>query len=165
MRIGPMLPPHDLGAEEIVLSAVLWGDRTACELQLRPRWFWCPEYKQLWAVLLTLEELGCERREWGRRRSDSAEVRAVPDQALIAAVLGKPPCEQQHQITLRRLREIMHAAPLRGTVEDYARRIRERHRERQLIQVMQRAEAMLRAGERPPAKLLEWTARRLREMA
>lgn len=161
-----LLPPHDLEAETVVLSAVLWGERQASELRLRPGWLWQPDNRCTWAVLLVLEELGnAGRVAWG-----GVDVRGLPscqalgvgvDERLAARVLarlGSGPLWYWQ----RRLRRIMGYG---GDPEECARVVRDRARERRLIVGLQRVEAALRAGEEPSAELLRWTARRLEQMA
>jgi replicative DNA helicase len=141
-------PPHDLAAEEVVLSAVLWSDRTAHELGLLPRQFWAVEHQQIWAVQLAAEELlgddlAPDTRAW----------------TVTRVQLPWAPVPES------RLREILCRVPVFGRPEHYAARVRELHHQRQLIEGMQRVDAALRAGERPSARLLRWTARRLEQMA
>ena len=149
-------PPHDLEAEQIVLSAVLWGDRTAHQLRLRPRWFFGPEHGELWAVLLSIEELRERVEQLGMLHHGLpvlvARVLAVPPETSKpgAAVYVLPP-----RITLRRLREIMSRCAIRDRyIEDAARRIRDRARERWLLRTMTQIEAEIRAGECPDGQLM-----------
>lgn len=160
------LPPHDLEAETVVLSAVLWGDRRASELRLRPGWLWQPDNRCTWAVLLALEELeNAGRVAWGgvdARRLPSCQALGVGvDERLAARVLarvGSGPLWYWQ----RRLHWIMGYG---GDPEECARIVRDRARERHLIVGLHRVEAALRAGEDPSVELLRWTARRLEQMA
>jgi replicative DNA helicase len=138
------LPPHDLDAEAVVLAGVLWGDRTAHQLGLRPRHFWSPEHQQLWAIQLTAEEL----------LGDDLPAATRLWVALSVCSVGE-----------RYVRELLLCAPLWATVEGYAARVRELARQRWLIRHMHRIEHLWRQGERPSARLLRWTARRLEQMA
>jgi hypothetical protein len=141
-------PPSDLEAEAVVLSVVLWGDATAHGLGLRPRQLWAPEHVQLWAVLLSLEELG--------RR---------PDLVLIARVLiaAAPDWPAEPSKVLGRLREIMSHAPLWGLAE-HVERVADAARRRWVIRHLHRVEHLLRRGELPSERLARGLAAALTEM-
>jgi hypothetical protein len=171
-------PPHDLEAEEIVLSAVLWGDATAHALGLGARQLWAPEHGQLWAVLLSIEELGCERLAWGAwrcglppgpacgTRSRGLHFGAGVDLKLaLRVVVDLPDWPPDPASAALRFRDIMRRAPLWGTVEDAAARVRELSRQRWLIRHMQRIEHLLRCGERPSERLLRGVAAALENTA
>jgi hypothetical protein len=166
-------PPHDLAAEEIVLSAVLWSDRTAHELGLLPRQFWGPENQELWAVLLGIEQCECRLNGWDLWWL-IAQIYAIPPEPETP---GRATYAIAPRLTIRRLLELLRlgALCLRGhelsdparwqSPEQAAKSIRRTARQRQLIEGMQRVDAALRSGERPSARLLRWTARRLEQMA
>lgn len=157
------LPPHDLEAEKVVLGAVLWGDRRASELRLRPAWLWYPDNRCTWAVLLAIEELGdAGRVAWGgcrvrpgpfRRRQLLPTCHALGvgvDTRLAARVLaqvGSGPLWYWE----RRLHQIMGYT---GDPEECARIIRDKARERALLGRMARIERELRNGEPPSWELV-----------
>jgi hypothetical protein len=174
-------PPHDLEAEEVVLSAVLWGDVRPSALRLDPRWFWPPDHQWLWALLLTYEEMGLlplgqesramfARGQWWSFRG--------PDLSLLIASMSLPdepdPRERRApqvrwvpEHARRRLLQLMGRCPGRHngsrwmTIGDYAALVRRRWRDRQLCRGMQLIDAALRLGEPVPEKASRWVAREL----
>lgn len=167
------LPPADLPAEELLLGTVLWGDRTAHSFGLLPSHFWPPGHRRLWAVLLGIEQCRCLLRDWDLWWL-IAQIYAVPPEPEIP---GRATYAASPKHTIRWLLELLRlgAVCLRGnelsdparwqTPDEAARSIRERARQRLLIEGMQRVDSALRAGRRPSAELLRWTARRLEQMA
>lgn len=125
------LPPHDLGAEAGAISAVLWGDCCAHELEAAD--FWCPEYRQIWAVVATLEELmGCDA-NWRLRWL------SVLSEQCLGQGLSELPLRQE------RLLEITGKAwdgPLRKCLA----RLRKMTRCRRAVELLVAAEAGLRDG-------------------
>jgi len=118
------LPPHDLEAEAVVLSAVLWGDVEAHSTGLEPGDFWAPMHRSIWAVMLAAEELlGCDV-SWRTRIWATLSVLSGLRQAGLL--------------------EVLQAAAL-GRLDDEVRRVRELSARRQAIELLQRAEAELRA--------------------
>jgi replicative DNA helicase len=134
------LPPHDLEAETVVLSAVLWGDLRASELRLRARAYWAPEHQQMWAALLSIEE-----QPWPAPLGPGARL------AAAIRVLEQLGAGRWHE----RLVEIMG---LTGDADRCTEIVRRKARERWLIRHMQRIEHLLRQGVRPSARLLDGTA-------
>ena len=160
------LPPHDLEAETVVLSAVLWGDQRASSVRIRTPWLWSADNRCTWAVLLAVEELGdagCVA--WGgclvRQLLPTCYALGTgPDVELVARALADvghgPLWYWQH-----RLRQIMGYG---GDVEECARTIRDKARERSLLARMARIERCLRAGEPPDWRVVTDTVAGLLRM-
>lgn len=124
--------PHDLGAETVVLSAVLWGDRTAEQLRLRASWFVSPEHSWLWAALTALEKL---------RPAYDYELRLA-----ILLRLMSDLCAKTERYWHCRLLQISSYG---GDPERCAAAIRARARERAVLKRMGRVAADLLDGDAP----------------
>jgi replicative DNA helicase len=144
-------PPHDLALERVVLSAVLCGEVTATELELRPSQLWGRLHQGAWAVALSLEELG----------------RPVALAWVVRVLVGLGPesfAGARAETMLRQLGEVRGLMHTARAAQDAAVRLRELDRHRQLIRAMQRVDALLRLGQAPSPELVRYAVRRLEEL-
>jgi len=149
------LPPHDLDAEAVVLSSVLWGERRPSQLGVRRRWLYSPDNRCTWAVLEAVEEMGTEAMvAWGGDTERPASCRALgtmPNTELVATALADGAGHGPLWYWRARLRRLMQRPPFepRRDPERCARIVRDRARERALLWRLGELEAALRRGERP----------------
>lgn len=117
-----MTPPHDLHAEEVMLSSGLWGDVPVHSTRLEPGDFFVDEHRKIWAVLLSLEEVLGDDVDWRTRVRAARAIVKLADWQLLA---------------------ILRAAP-HGRLAVDVERVRDLAVRRRSILALQRAEAGLR---------------------
>jgi replicative DNA helicase len=119
------VPPNDLGAESAVLSAVLLSRDTLDKIQpiVSPEHFYSDANRKIFEAFADLSANG--------RPIDILTVRSwLDDRGLLQRVGGA-----------RYLAEILDAVPAVSNVDDYAKRIKEKWRLRELITTCRRVSA------------------------
>jgi len=123
---GPLLPPHDPAAEQAVLGSVLLSARALAEVSvfLRPEHFYRPVHADIYRAALELAQSG-----------EPVDALTVAAQLRKSGQLGKVG-GAAYLVT------VMQGVPSAMNAETYARRVYDRWRQRQLIQIGQKMTAL-----------------------
>jgi len=125
MNLDDRVPPHDIAAEAAVLSAVLLHADALADIVpiVRPEHFYSDANRKIFEAQLALDEDG--------KPIDILTIKGwLEDRDLLLRVGGA-----------RYLAEILDAVPAITNVDEYARRIRDKWRLRQLITTCRRVAA------------------------
>ncbi len=146
----PLVPPHNLEAEQSVLGAILLADTTLYGLVinegLRPDHFYREQHATVYAAMLELYE---ESREIDvltvtEQLRTAGKLDAVGGAAMVDALAG--------------------AAPAAGNVREYARIVHNNALLRRLLTTTQQIQANVYNHEAPPRELVEWAERDILEV-
>jgi replicative DNA helicase len=147
----PLLPPHNLEAEQSVLGAILLADTTLYGLVinegLRPEHFYREQHATVYRAMLELYE---ESREIDvltvtEQLRQQGKLEDVGGAAMVDALAG--------------------AAPAAGNVREYARIVHNNALLRRLLTTTQQIQANVYNHEAPPRELVEWAERDILEVA
>jgi replicative DNA helicase len=147
----PLLPPHNLEAEQSVLGAILLADTTLYGLvineALRPEHFYREQHATVYRAMLELYE---ESREIDvltvtEQLRQQGKLDEVGGAAMVDALAG--------------------AAPAAGNVREYARIVHNNALLRRLLTTTQQIQANVYNHEAPPRELVEWAERDILEVA
>jgi replicative DNA helicase len=147
----PLLPPHNLEAEQSVLGAILLADTTLYGLVinegLRPEHFYREQHASVYRAMLELYE---ESREIDvltvtEQLRQQGKLDGVGGAAMVDALAG--------------------AAPAAGNVREYARIVHNNALLRRLLTTTQQIQANVYNHEAPPRELVEWAERDILEVA
>jgi replicative DNA helicase len=147
----PLVPPHNLEAEQSVLGAILLADTTLYGLVinegLRPEHFYREQHATVYRAMLDLYE---ESREIDvltvtEQLRQAGKLDEVGGAAMVDALAG--------------------AAPAAGNVREYARIVHNNALLRRLLTTTQQIQANVYNHEAPPRELVEWAERDILEVA
>jgi replicative DNA helicase len=147
----PLVPPHNLEAEQSVLGAILLADTTLYGLVinegLRPEHFYREQHATVYRAMLELYE---ESREIDvltvtEQLRQQGKLDEVGGAAMVDALAG--------------------AAPAAGNVREYARIVHNNALLRRLLTTTQQIQANVHNHEAPPRELVEWAERDILEVA
>jgi replicative DNA helicase len=147
----PLVPPHNLEAEQSVLGAILLADTTLYGLVinegLKPEHFYREQHATVYRAML---ELYGESREIDvltvtEQLRQAGKLEEVGGAAMVDALAG--------------------AAPAAGNVREYARIVHSNALLRRLLRTTQQIQASVHNHEAPAQELVEWAERDILEVA